>query len=88
MNEPTVTFRYWDYPEPGPTALAMLPPSAVRERFATLLADGDADEIGTWLETADIPDAVEVVLRRGCGASGSTTRSRSAGWRGTTTRTP
>lgn len=65
MGEPPAPFRYWDYPEPGPTALAMLPPSPQRERLAVLLEGGDADEVAAWLETADIPEAVKAVVRRG-----------------------
>ena len=64
-EQPAFPFRYWQYTEPGPAALAMLPPSAVRERLAALLADGDADEIAVWLEAADIPEAVKAVLRQG-----------------------
>ena len=64
MNEPPAfPYRYWQYPEPGPAALAMLPLSPAREQLAALLVDGDADGIAGWLETADIPDAVKAVVR-------------------------
>jgi hypothetical protein len=71
MNEPpTLPFRYWDYAEPGPAALAVLPASPLREQLVALLADGDADEIASWLEAADIPEAVKGVLRRGLRGEG------------------
>ena len=66
MNEPPASpFRYWQYPEPGAEALAILPSSPQRGQLAALLADGDADEIAAWLEAADISDAVKTVVRRG-----------------------
>jgi hypothetical protein len=66
MNEPPASpYPYWQYPDPGPEALAMLPPSPAREQLAALLEEGDADEIAKWIETADIPDAVKTVVRRG-----------------------
>lgn len=64
-EQPASPFRYWQYPDPGAEALAMLTPSLEREQLAALLADGDADEIVAWREEADILKAVKVVLRRG-----------------------
>jgi uncharacterized protein YjbI with pentapeptide repeats len=57
--------RYWDYPPPGPAALAMLAPSPVRDRLKALLEEADAYEIEEWLAQAAIPEEVEHVLRRG-----------------------
>jgi hypothetical protein len=58
-------FRYWDYPEPGPIALAMLAPGPRRARLQRLLEARDAAAIHEWLDEADIADAVKEVVRRG-----------------------
>lgn len=58
-------FRYWDYAEPGPAALAMLGSGPLRDRLNALLEEGDADDIEEWLKTAEVPDEVKEVLRRG-----------------------
>jgi len=66
MNEPrALPYRYWQYPDPGAEALAMLARSPQREQLDALVVDGDADEVAAWLEAADIPDAVKAVVRRG-----------------------
>jgi hypothetical protein len=57
-------FRYWDDPEPGPAALALLGPSDMRDRLAALLAEGDPEAIEEWLAEESIPEEVKQVLGR------------------------
>jgi uncharacterized protein YjbI with pentapeptide repeats len=62
---PVQRFRYWDYPEPGPVALAMLAPSPLRDQLQALLQDGDAGMIEEWLDTAVVAAEIKKVLRQG-----------------------
>lgn len=65
LPRPAQPFRYWDYPEPGPQALSMMALSPLRDRLQALLEEGDAAEIEEWLASAEVPEAVKEVLRRG-----------------------
>jgi hypothetical protein len=58
-------FAYWDYPDPGQVALAMIRPPRLRSQLKRLLEAGDADEIEAWLDTAKIAEFVKRVLRQG-----------------------
>lgn len=62
---PPGPFHYWDYPEPGPTALAMIESLPVRAELQGLLDNGDAEAIEQWLARAEVPEAVKAVVRRG-----------------------
>jgi hypothetical protein len=58
-------FRYWDYPEPGPAALAMLETGPQRDQLNALLEEGDAGDIEEWLGTAELTEPVKEVLGKG-----------------------
>jgi hypothetical protein len=59
------SFRYWDYPEPGPAALAMLASSPLRDQLQALLEEGECEAIEEWLARAEVPQAVKEILRQG-----------------------